>query len=55
MSQPRRSSARGAGRGAPVILRIAAEEMAMAGHAFRLSGNGVWLAEDVPPVFIART
>ncbi|MGF7148129.1 putative RNA 2'-phosphotransferase [Sphingomonas zeicaulis] len=45
----------GARRGVPVILRIAAAEMATAGHVFRLSGNGVWLAAHVPPVFIART
>lgn len=45
----------GARRGEPVILRIAAGEMTAAGHMFRLSGNGVWLAEHVPAVFIART
>jgi putative RNA 2'-phosphotransferase len=41
-------------RGEPVILRIAAGAMARGGAVFRLSSNGVWLAEHVPPEFIAR-
>ena len=44
----------GARRGAPVVLRIAARKMAKQGHLFRLSGNGVWLAERVPAEFIER-
>jgi putative RNA 2'-phosphotransferase len=42
----------GARRGVPVILTVDAGAMHQAGHAFRLSANGVWLAEHVPPTFI---
>ena len=42
-------------RGPPVILRIAAGEMGADGHVFRLSGNGVWLTDHVPPRYIERT
>jgi putative RNA 2'-phosphotransferase len=45
----------GARRGEAVILRIAAGDMARGGAVFRLSSNGVWLAETVPPAFITRT
>lgn len=45
----------GSRRGEAVILRVAAGEMAAGGHVFRLSGNGVWLADHVPTQFIART
>ena len=41
-------------RGAPVLLRIAAGEMARRGTVFRLSSNGVWLVEAVPPAFLSR-
>jgi len=41
-------------RGPPVILRIEAARMAADGHIFRLSGNGVWLTDHVPPAYIAR-
>ncbi|MBO9711360.1 RNA 2'-phosphotransferase [Sphingomonas sp.] len=41
-------------RGAPVILRVAAGAMARGGAVFRLSSNGVWLADAVPPEFIER-
>ena len=41
-------------RGKPVILRVAAGAMASAGAAFRLSGNGVWLADHVPPEHLER-
>jgi len=41
-------------RGPPVILRVAAGEMAADGHVFRLSGNGVWLTDHVPPRYIER-
>ena len=44
----------GARRGAPVILRIAAGAMARDGAVFRLSSNGVWLADRVPPEHIER-
>jgi putative RNA 2'-phosphotransferase len=41
-------------RGVPVLLHIAAGEMARRGAVFRLSSNGVWLAEAVPPEFLSR-
>jgi putative RNA 2'-phosphotransferase len=44
----------GARRGAPIVLAVAAGAMARAGHQFRLSENGVWLIEAVPPVFLSR-
>lgn len=52
---PRTATAVGARRGKAVILRIAAAEMAVEGHVFRLSANGVWLTDHVPPRFIGRT
>jgi putative RNA 2'-phosphotransferase len=42
----------GARHGTPVVLTIHAMEMAAAGHAFRCSANGVWLADAVPVDFI---
>jgi putative RNA 2'-phosphotransferase len=44
----------GTRRGAPIILRVAAGEMARRGMAFRLSSNGVWLADHVPAEFLER-
>lgn len=44
----------GARRGLPVILRVAAGKMAHEGLVFRLSSNGVWLTDAVPPRFIDR-
>ncbi|MEV4516486.1 RNA 2'-phosphotransferase [Dactylosporangium sp. NPDC049525] len=38
--------------GAVAILTVRAGEMARAGHVFYVSGNGVWLTDSVPPVFI---
>ena len=38
--------------GKPVILRIAAGQMAARGHVFFRSANDVWLVESVPPEFI---
>ncbi|KAA9332975.1 RNA 2'-phosphotransferase [Hymenobacter busanensis] len=38
--------------GRPVVLPVAAADMARQGHAFFLSDNGVWLTEAVPPQFI---
>jgi putative RNA 2'-phosphotransferase len=43
----------GARRGRPVILTVDAGAMHRAGHAFRLSENGVWLAAAVPPAFLS--
>ena len=38
--------------GKPVILRVAAGQMAARGHVFFRSANDVWLVESVPPEFI---
>ena len=40
--------------GTPVVLRVAAGEMARAGHTFYVSANGVWLNEHVPAVFLSE-
>jgi putative RNA 2'-phosphotransferase len=42
----------GARRGTPVVLAIDAAAMAVAGHAFFVSANGVWLTDHVPPEFL---
>ena len=51
---PDAATARGVGarHGSPAVLAIRAGDMRDAGHAFYLSGNGVWLTETVPPEFI---
>lgn len=46
------ATAVGPRRGKPVILEIDAAAMATAGHTFFVSGNGVWLADHVPPAFL---
>ncbi|HEY0036191.1 MAG TPA: RNA 2'-phosphotransferase [Longimicrobium sp.] len=43
----------GGRHGRPVVLRVQAGRMHAAGHAFYRSENGVWLADEVPPEFIA--
>jgi putative RNA 2'-phosphotransferase len=40
-------------RGEPVVLRIDAAGMHVAGHAFYRAANGVWLTEHVPPQWIS--
>ncbi|GAA0460734.1 RNA 2'-phosphotransferase [Streptomyces sp. NPDC046215] len=42
----------GARRGKQVVLSVDARAMRDAGHVFRVTGNGVWLAEGVPPRFL---
>ncbi|WP_329196749.1 MULTISPECIES: RNA 2'-phosphotransferase [unclassified Streptomyces] len=42
----------GARRGRPVVLAVDAAAMRAAGHAFRISANGVWLVDAVPPPFL---
>ncbi|WP_299529465.1 RNA 2'-phosphotransferase [uncultured Streptomyces sp.] len=42
----------GARRGRPVVLSVHAGAMFRAGHAFRVSANGVWLADAVPPEYL---
>lgn len=41
-------------RGDPVVLRVAAGRMTGVGAVFRLSSNGVWLVDAVPPNFLER-
>jgi putative RNA 2'-phosphotransferase len=43
----------GARHGRPVVLRVDAAALAAGGHAFRVSANGVWLTDAVPPGFLA--
>ncbi|WP_330331537.1 RNA 2'-phosphotransferase [Streptomyces sp. NBC_00536] len=42
----------GARRGRPVVLSVDAGAMRAAGHVFRISANGVWLVDSVPPEFL---
>ncbi|MDV9188498.1 RNA 2'-phosphotransferase [Streptomyces sp. SR27] len=42
----------GARRGRPVVLSVDAGAMHRAGHVFRVSANGVWLADAVPPEYL---
>ncbi|WP_030193425.1 RNA 2'-phosphotransferase [Streptomyces sp. NRRL S-87] len=42
----------GARRGRPVVLGVDAGAMRAAGHVFRISANGVWLVDAVPPQFL---
>ncbi|GAA2458364.1 RNA 2'-phosphotransferase [Actinomadura vinacea] len=42
----------GSRRGRPVILCVQTARMTAAGHEFRVSANGVWLVDAVPPEFI---
>ncbi|MGI5203128.1 RNA 2'-phosphotransferase [Spirillospora sp. CA-108201] len=53
---PDRETARrvGARRGAPVVLTVRAGRMAAAGHEFRVSANGVWLVDAVPPEYLSE-
>ncbi len=45
----------GARRGRPVVLSVDSGAMHRAGHVFRVSANGVWLADAVPPEFLRFT
>ncbi|MCB5163265.1 RNA 2'-phosphotransferase [Streptomyces bambusae] len=42
----------GARRGRPVVLSVDAGAMHRDGHVFRLSANGVWLVDAVPPEYL---
>lgn len=44
----------GSRHGRPVVLTVDAAAMAAAGHEFRVSANGVWLTDAVPPRFLGR-
>ncbi|MCX4675730.1 RNA 2'-phosphotransferase [Streptomyces sp. NBC_01433] len=53
LSSDRETATRvGARRGRPVVLSVDAGAMHRAGHTFRVSANGVWLADAVPPQFL---
>ncbi|MEO3972831.1 RNA 2'-phosphotransferase [Streptomyces sp. CAU 1734] len=53
LSPDRETAARvGARRGRPVVLSVDAGAMHRAGHVLRVSANGVWLADSVPPEFL---
>lgn len=39
----------GSRHGRPVVLAVDARELAAEGHVFRVSANGVWLTDRVPP------
>ncbi|QHT57967.1 RNA 2'-phosphotransferase [Cellulomonas sp. H30R-01] len=49
----RTATAVGARRGRPVVLRVDAAAMHADGHAFAVTGNGVWLTTAVPPRYLA--
>ncbi len=51
-ADPAVTLAAGNRRGAAVLLRIRAGEMAAAGHVFHVTPNHVWLTDAVPPAFI---
>ncbi|MEV6117533.1 RNA 2'-phosphotransferase [Streptomyces sp. NPDC052109] len=42
----------GARRGRPVVLTVGAGSMHRDGHVFRVSANGVWLTQTVPPRYL---
>ncbi|EYT79981.1 RNA 2'-phosphotransferase [Streptomyces sp. Tu 6176] len=42
----------GARRGRPVVLAVDAAAMHRDGHVFRVSANGVWLTQAVPPRYL---
>ncbi|MCO6044083.1 RNA 2'-phosphotransferase [Aeoliella sp. ICT_H6.2] len=42
----------GARHGKPVVLSVAAKEMAAAGHTFFVTGNQVWLTDHVPVEYL---
>ncbi|MGW6856137.1 RNA 2'-phosphotransferase [Streptomyces xanthophaeus] len=53
LSPDRETASRvGARRGRPVVLSVDAAAMRAAGHVFRVSANGVWLVDAVPPEFL---
>ncbi|MFE1316733.1 RNA 2'-phosphotransferase [Kitasatospora phosalacinea] len=45
----------GSRHGRPVVLAVDAAAMALAGHEFRVSANGVWLTDAVPVRYLRRT
>ena len=51
-ADPETARAVGARRGRPVVLVVDARGMSRAGHLFFVSGNGVWLTDEVPPRYL---
>lgn len=45
----------GARHGRPVVLTVDAAAMVSSGHEFRISANGVWLTDAVPPEYLSQT
>jgi putative RNA 2'-phosphotransferase len=50
---PESASTVGRRHGKPVVLVIDSKRMYADGYQFRVSANGVWLTEEVPPKYIA--
>jgi putative RNA 2'-phosphotransferase len=48
------AAAVGRRRGAPVVLEVDAGKMVGDSFVFRLSSNGVWLTEHVPPEYLRQ-
>lgn len=44
----------GARKGRSIVLAVAASKMARDGFTFRLSSNGAWLVEHVPPIYLEK-
>jgi putative RNA 2'-phosphotransferase len=44
----------GSRHGRPVVLVVDAAALAAEGHTFRLSANGVWLTDRVPPAHLRQ-
>jgi putative RNA 2'-phosphotransferase len=44
----------GSRRGKPVILVVDSDRMAADGYTFRVSANGVWLTDNVPPQYLRK-
>ncbi|WP_084718070.1 RNA 2'-phosphotransferase [Streptacidiphilus carbonis] len=44
----------GTRRGRPVVLTVDAARMSADGHRFRVSANGVWLTDAVPPEYLGQ-
>ncbi|MFF7157277.1 RNA 2'-phosphotransferase [Streptomyces sp. NPDC008139] len=44
----------GSRHGRPVVLAVDARGLAAEGHVFRISANGVWLTDRVPPRWLRR-
>jgi putative RNA 2'-phosphotransferase len=43
----------GSRHGKPAVLAVAAARMHADGHVFFVTGNGVWLTDAVPPMYLS--